>query len=245
MRHDDDLCRAVAAGAADRAEDEGQQNYDVHRSWAERVATWIREHVAAALELLRLREREEAKVRKDRVRLAARVLPTKLRKEAPFTSNPSYRTVAVSCARLDRVAAATKDEFKRQVSAEFQVRHGYDDDMLTKAEEAYLRPLIKRRHEEALATYEQAETERGFLSRRPPEPTWAQAEAVVNEEYETELLGVIEEVCADVRQRPIEEVRRELQRLEPGEVSPARPSAPRPANHDRSRQERGNSGPSR
>ena len=245
VRRDDVLCRAVAAGAADRAKDEGQQNDDVHRSWDERIAVWIREHVAAALELLGLRQRQEAEVRKDRVRLGARTLPAELPKAPPYSSNPSYRVVAVSFARLDRVAAATKDKFERQVIAEFQKRHGYDDDMLTKAEEAYLRPLIERRHEEDLATYEQEEAERGLFSRRLPEPTWAQAEAVVIEAYETELLGVIEEVCADVQQRPIEAVRSELQRLDAGSVL-ERVTASRPApDHDRSGQERGSSGQSR
>ena len=50
-----------------RAAAEGQQSYDVHRSWTERIADWIREHVAAALDLLRLRQREEAEVVKRRV----------------------------------------------------------------------------------------------------------------------------------------------------------------------------------
>ena len=210
------------------------------------MAAWIREHVAAAMELLGLRQRQEAEVKRDRARLAARLLPARLRQAPPYTSNLSYRTVAVSFARLDRVAAATTDELKRQVVAEFKERHGYDASVLTKAEEAYLRPIIERRHDEALAMYEQAEAERRIFSRRPSKPTWAQANAAVIEEYETELLGVIEEVCADVQQQPIEAVRSELQRLEAGPVIPGRLTSSRSEpKRDGSRQEPGDSAWSR
>ena len=239
---DDPLCRTVAARTAERAHEEGRQDYDVHRSWTERMASWIREHVAAALELLLLRQRQEDEVTQDRVRLAARLLAKKAPQAPPYDSNPSYRVVAVSFARLDRVAAA-RGKFKRQVSAEFRERHSYNASMLTKAEEAHLRPRIERRHREALARYEQAEAGRKFLSRRGAEPTWAEAAAAVLEEYEAELRDVLEDVCADVQQRPIDAVRRELQRLDAG---PERLPSARPApSHDRSRQERRDSGPSR
>lgn len=57
-QRDSDLCGNVAALAAGRAADEGKQNYSIHQSWAGRIADWIREHVAAALELIGLRRRQ-------------------------------------------------------------------------------------------------------------------------------------------------------------------------------------------
>ena len=241
VRRDDALCRAVAARTAARAEDEEQQNYKIHRSWTERLAAWIRDNVAAALELLRLRQRQEAEVKRDRVRLAVHVLASKVPQAPPYPSNPSHRTVAVSVARLDRVAAVTKDEFKRQVIAEFQKRYSSGADGRTRAEEAHLRSAIARQHQESLDEYERAEAERGYVSWRPPKPaTWAEAEAAVIAEYETELLGVIEKVCVDVEQRSPMAVRSARQRLEPGLViePPSRPSAIR----DASGQERAGSG---
>ena len=50
VQHDGALCGNVAASAAGRAEEEGEPAYAIHDSWADRIADWIREHVAAALE---------------------------------------------------------------------------------------------------------------------------------------------------------------------------------------------------
>ena len=58
VQRDSDLCGNVAALAAGRAADEGKQDYSIHQSWAGRIADWIREHVAAALELIGLRRRQ-------------------------------------------------------------------------------------------------------------------------------------------------------------------------------------------
>ena len=241
VRHDDALCRDVAARTAAQAKDEQQQDYDVHHSWTERIAAWIRAHVDAALELLRLRQRQEDKIKRDRVRLAVRVLASRVPQAPPYPSNPSHRAVAVSDARLDRVAAVTKDEGK--LIAEFQERHSHGADERTRAEAAHLSLAIERRHQEALAQYEEAEAERGVFSRRPPKPTRAEAEAAVQEEYETELLGVIEDIWGDIQQWSPAAVRSELQRLELGPVisSPSRPSPIR----DTRGQEREDSGPRR
>ena len=257
VRDADALCRAVAAGTAARAEEEGQRSYAVHRSWTERIADWIREHVAAALELLRLRQREEAKIAKrgrpgppgvevtheDRVRLALHVLPERLPRRQQYDGNASHRPFAASDKRLDRVAAAAQGEFTRQVIAGFRKREVYYRDAdRAWAEKDHLRPAIEQRHQEAREKYAQAEAARGLFSRRPPEPTWAEAEAAVIEEYETELLGIFEQVCVDVQQRPPAAVRSELQRLEPGQVIGSR-SRTSPIS-DARRQERGSSGPS-
>ena len=75
VRHDDALCRDVTARTAARAEDEGRQVDDVHRSWNERSAAWVREHVAAAQELLRLRQRQKAEVPRVEPAAAAVVPP--------------------------------------------------------------------------------------------------------------------------------------------------------------------------
>ena len=250
VRDDDALCRAVAARTAARAEAEGQRNYAVHRSWTERIADWIRDHVDAALELLRLRQREEAEVTKrgevpdeDRVRLAVHVLPERLPRRQQYAGNASHRPFAATDKLLDRVAAAARHEFTRQVIAGFRKREVYYSDAdRVWAEDDYLRPAITRRHQEALDQYAQAEAERGLFSRRPPAPTRAEAAAAVIEEYETELLGIFEEVCVDVQQRSPATVRSELQRLEPGQVIGSR-SRSSPIS-DARRQERGSSGPS-
>ena len=251
VRDDDALCRAVAARTAARAEAEGQRSYAVHRSWTERIADWIRDHVDAALELLRLRQREEAEVTKrgevtdeDRVRLAVHVSPERLPRRQQYAGNASHRPFAATDKLLDRVAAAARHEFTRQVIAGFRKREVYYSDAdRAWAEEDYLRPAIKRRHQEGQDQYAQAEAERGLFTRRPPEPTWAEAEAAVIEEYETELLGIFEEVCVDVQQRSPATVRSELQRLEPSQVIGSR-SRSSPIS-DARRQERGSSGPSR
>ena len=73
VRHDGDLCRGVAARAASRAADAGQPAYAIHHSWADRIADWIREHVAAGLELLGLRRRQSA--RRARRKTAQNVTP--------------------------------------------------------------------------------------------------------------------------------------------------------------------------
>ena len=62
VRDDGDLCGNVAALASSRAADEGQRDYDIHPSWAGRIADWIREHVAAALELIGLRRRQASRL---------------------------------------------------------------------------------------------------------------------------------------------------------------------------------------
>ena len=149
--------RAVAARTAARAEAEGQRSYAVHRSWTERIADWIRDHVAAALELLRLRQREEAEVTKrgevpdeDRVRLAVHVLPERLPRRQQYAGNASHRPFAATDKLLDRVAAAARHEFTRQVIAGFRKREVYSDADRVWAEDDYLRPAITRRHQEAL-----------------------------------------------------------------------------------------------
>ena len=159
------------------------------------------------------------------MRLAVHVLPTRLPRRQQYAGNASHRPFAATDKLLDRVAAAAKHDFTRQVIAGFRKRQvHYSDAERAWAEKDQLHPAIARRHQEALDKYEQAE-----------------AEAAVIEEYETELLGVIEEVCVDAQQRSPAAVRSELQRLEPGQVigSPSRPSPIR----DASRQERGGSGP--
>ena len=125
-----------------RAEVEREQSYLVHRSWTDRVATWIREHIAAALELLGLRLRQEAEVAKggrprpaaertaelpgvrvtdeDRVCLAVDALAARLPRTEPYFSNPTHCPTAVSYARFDQVAADTEDAFGRRVIAAFQ-----------------------------------------------------------------------------------------------------------------------------
>ena len=62
VRNDGDLCGNVAAFASSRAADEGQLDYNIDPSWADRIAAWIRERVAAALELIGLRRRQASRL---------------------------------------------------------------------------------------------------------------------------------------------------------------------------------------
>ena len=62
VQRDSDLCGNVAALAAGRAANEGKRDYSIHQSWVDRIAHWIREHVAAALELIGLRRRQASRL---------------------------------------------------------------------------------------------------------------------------------------------------------------------------------------
>ena len=146
MQHEDELCSTVAARAVDRASADGQRNESaVHDSWAERIAAWIREHVAAAVDLLELRLRHEAAVAKaarwraalataepgvgvtvtneDRVRLAVHDIAAKLPRTQPYPGNRSHCPFAVSDERFRRVAAATNIESVRTAIGRLEGRY--------------------------------------------------------------------------------------------------------------------------
>ena len=155
----------------------------------------------------------------ERVRLAVDAVKAILPRTQPYSGNPSHRPPAVSDERFDRLAAAAKDEFAREVIAEIQRQHYYTDFQRRESEKTHLRAVIARKNRENLSAYEQSEAERKFFSRRLPKPTWAEAETVVIQEFETELLGAIEDACRKIRQRSSAGVRLEPQGLEPDRVS--------------------------
>ena len=180
-----------------------------------------------------------------RVRLAVHAVQAELPWTQPYPGNSSHRPPALSNERFDRMAAATDDEFVRKVIAEVQQRQTfYTDYQRTESEKTHLRPAVARKHQENLGAYEKAEAERGIFSRRSSKPTWAEAEVVVIEEFEAEQLGVIEEICRDVRQRSPADVQRERQRFAPGRVSAPQPGRS-PIRRTKKQQDRGGSGPSR
>ena len=98
------------------------------------------------------------------------------------------------------------------------------DSERTESAKNHLRPAVDAKHQEALGQYEKAKAERGIFTRRPPEPTWAEAETEVVKEFESELLGVIEGICHEVQQQTPAAVRFELERFEPQPVSTPQPS---------------------
>ena len=156
----------------------------------------------------------------ERVRVAVDAVKAKLPWTKPYSGNPSHRPPAVSDERFDHIAAATDDEFVKTVVTELQRKASYyTDSARSESEKTYLRPAITRKNEENRHAYKKANAARGFLRRRPPEPTWAEAESVVIKEFEAEQLVLIEGVCHDIKQRSPAAVRRELQRLEPKQVS--------------------------
>ena len=146
----------------------------------------------------------------------------------PYSGNPSHRPPAVSDERFDHIAAATDDEFVKTVVTELQRQASYYTDFdRSESEKTYLRPAVTRKNEENRRAYKKANAARWFLRRRPPEPTWAEAESVVIKEFEAEQLVLIEGVCHDIKQRSPAAVRLELQRLEPKQVStPGRSRSP-------------------
>ena len=149
----------------------------------------------------------------DRLRLAVHAVVATLPRTEPYPHNASYRPPALSNERLEGMAGATDDEFVRAVIAGVQERQRYYANFqLAESEKVHLRPAVARQHAANLAKYEKAR-KRWFLSAQPAEPTWAEAEAVAIREFEAAQLGVIEDVCREVRQRSPGSVRLELQRF--------------------------------
>ena len=179
----------------------------------------------------------------DRVRLAVYAVAAKLPRTQPY-GNSSHRPPALSDERFNRMAAATDDEFVRKVIAAVQEKGNYYTDFeRTESEKAHLRPAVGRMYQDALDEYEKAKAKRWIFSKRPPKPTWTEAEAAVIKEFISEQLGVIKEICREVQQRTPAAVRSELQRFEPGQVVTPRPSKSR--TRATNQQGRGDSGPSR
>ena len=156
----------------------------------------------------------------ERVRLAVDAVKAILPRTQPYSGNASHRPPAVSDERFERLVAAAADEFVRKVITETQERQRYYTDFERReSEKTHLRPVIARKNRENVSIYEESEAERGFFSRRPRKPTWAEAETVVIQEFEAELLGVIEDVCRGIRQRSSAGARLEPRRSEPDPVS--------------------------
>ena len=88
VRHDGDLCGKVAALASSRAAAEGQRDYDIHPSWAGRIADWIRETVAAGLALIGLRRRGKERAQRWRWQQLTRSAAAKAREALPKTYEP-------------------------------------------------------------------------------------------------------------------------------------------------------------
>ena len=149
----------------------------------------------------------------DRLRVAVHAVVATLPRTEPHPHNTSYRPPAVSKERFEGMAGATDDEFVRTVIAGVRERERYYTNFeLAESEKTHLRPAVARQHAANLAKYEKAR-KRWLLSAQPAEPTWAEAEAVAIREFEAAQLGVIEEVCGEVRQRSPGSVRLELQRF--------------------------------
>ena len=179
----------------------------------------------------------------DRVRLAVYAVAAKLPRTQPY-GNSSHRPPALSDERFNRMAVATDDEFVRKVIAAVQEKGNYYTDFeRTESEKAHLRSAVGRMYQDALDEYEKVKAKRGIFSKRPPKPTWTEAEAAVIKEFISEQLGVIKEICREVQQRTPAAVRSELQRFEPGQVVTPRPSKSR--TRATNQQGRGDSGPSR
>ena len=179
----------------------------------------------------------------DRVRLAVYAVAAKLPRTQPY-GNSSHRPPALSDERFNRMAAATDDEFVRKVIAAVQEKGNYYTDFeRTESEKSHLRPAVGKMYQDALDEYEKAKAKRWIFSKRPPKPTWTEAEAAVIKEFISEQLGVIKEICREVQQRTPAAVRSELQRFEPGQVVTPRPSKSR--TRATNQQGRGDSGPSR
>ena len=152
---------------------------------------------------------------RDRVRAAVGAVEAILPRTQPYSGNSSHRPPAVSDERFDRLAAAAADEFVRKVITETQERQRYYTNFeRTESEKTHLRAVIARKNRENVSMYEKSAAKRGFFSRRLPKPTWAEAETVVIQEFEAELLGAIEDACRKIRQRSSAGVRLEPQGLE-------------------------------
>ena len=159
----------------------------------------------------------------ERVRVAVHFVEAKLPRTNPYPGNSTHRPPALSDERLDHLAAATDDEFVKMVIAELQRRQGYyTDSERSESEKRHLRPDIAQKNEENQHAYKEAEAARSFFSRRPPEPTWAEAESVVIKEFETKQLVLIEGVCRTIQQRSPATIRHEFQRMEPERAKAAR-----------------------
>ena len=142
---------------------------------------------------------EPAALNVERVRLAVQAVEEKLPRRPIYPGNPSHRPLALSDERLDHLAE-TADGFVKTVVTELQRRQAYYAHDRSESEKIHLHPRIERRHKENLDTYEKAKAKRRLFSRRPPQPTWAEAESVVIEEFEAEQRVVIKGVCRHIQQ---------------------------------------------
>ena len=156
----------------------------------------------------------------ERVRVAVDAVEAELPRTRPYFVNPSHRPPALSDERLDHLAAATDDEFVKMVIAELQ--RYYTDSERSESEKRHLHPDIAQKNEENQRAYKEAEAARSLFSRRPPEPTWAEAESVVIKEFEAKQLVLIEGVCRTIQQRLPATIRHEFERLEPERAKAAR-----------------------
>ena len=159
----------------------------------------------------------------DRMRLAAVTVEEMLPRTQPYPSNRSHRPTAVSNKRFSRIAAATDDEFVSRVITDVRSRQTYYTDLeRVESEKEHLRAAVAQKRTEALARYKTAEAKRGSwsFSRRPPEPSWEEAETAAVEEFETALLDKIREVCREIRQLTAADIRRKLKRFAPIDEPP-------------------------
>ena len=156
---------------------------------------------------------EPAALNVERVRLAVQAVEKNLPRTRPYPGNPSHRPLALSDERLDHLAE-TADGFVKTVVTELQRRQAYYAYDRSESEKTHLHPRIELRHKENLDTYEKAKAKRRLFSRRPPEPTWVEAESVVIEEFEAEQRVVIKNVCRRIQQLSPAAVQQSIQKEE-------------------------------
>ena len=154
---------------------------------------------------------EPAALNVERVRLAVQAVEEKLPRTRPYPGNPSHRPLALSDERLDHLAE-TADGFVKTVVTELQRRQAYYAYDRSESEKTHLHPRIELRHKENLDTYEKAKAKRRLFSRRPPQPTWAEAESVVIKEFEAEQRVVIKDVCRRIQQLSPAAVQQSIQK---------------------------------
>ena len=153
----------------------------------------------------------------DRMRLAAGTVEEMLPRTQPYPANRSHRPTAVSNKRFSRIAAATDDEFVSRVITDVRSRQTHYTDLeRAKSEKEHLHAAVAQKRTEAFARYKTAEAKRGIFSRRPPEPSWEEAETAAIEEFETALLDNIKDICREIQQLTAADVRKKLQRIETG-----------------------------
>ena len=158
-----------------------------------------------------------AVTRANRVRLAAHRWAAKLPRTQPYAASPSHCPSAITDERFNRLAAATADEFVKEVIAAVQEKESYyHDSERASSERRHLLSTVDRKHK---------------------------AEATAIKAFEAEQLGVVQEVCREVQQLTPAALRFEFQQVERGRMNTPSPSRSR--GRATNQRNRGDSGPNR